>query len=166
MSIRSSMINMLKRYIAEEHASELERGAYNYSIKSSESQGIQKKWVNTPFRNIYLNKCRSIYDNINPDSYIKNNYLQENIEKGNITPYNVAFMTPREIFPENWSSILEKQKRKRMEDTETPKASTNQFKCKKCGKRECTYYQLQTRSADEPMTNYIHCVNCGNRWKI
>ena len=45
-------------------------------------------------------------------------------------------------------------------------ASTDAFKCGKCKARACTYYQLQTRSADEPMTTFITCVPCGNRWKI
>lgn len=32
--------------------------------------------------------------------------------------------------------------------------------------RKTTYYQMQTRSADEPMTTFVTCVNCGNRWKF
>ena len=45
-------------------------------------------------------------------------------------------------------------------------AETDQFKCGKCHQRKCKYYQLQTRSADEPMTTFVTCVNCGNRWKF
>ena len=45
-------------------------------------------------------------------------------------------------------------------------ASTDQFKCGKCKQRKCTYFQLQTRSADEPMTTFVTCVNCNNRWKF
>ena len=45
-------------------------------------------------------------------------------------------------------------------------ASTDAFKCGKCKQRKCTYYQLQTRSADEPMTTFVTCVECGNRWKF
>ena len=31
-------------------------------------------------------------------------------------------------------------------------AETDAFKCSRCQQRKCTYYQMQTRSADEPMT--------------
>ena len=26
--------------------------------------------------------------------------------------------------------------------------------------------QVQTRSADEPMTTFVFCNECGNRWKV
>lgn len=45
-------------------------------------------------------------------------------------------------------------------------ASTDQFKCGRCKQRKCTYYQMQTRSADEPLTTFVTCVNCNNRWKF
>ena len=25
---------------------------------------------------------------------------------------------------------------------------------------------MQTRSADEPMTTFVYCNECGNRWKV
>jgi transcription elongation factor S-II len=40
-----------------------------------------------------------------------------------------------------------------------------QFKCGKCKSVKTTYYQMQTRSADEPMTTFVTCMGCGNRWK-
>ncbi|KAG1151844.1 hypothetical protein G6F37_001621 [Rhizopus arrhizus] len=45
-------------------------------------------------------------------------------------------------------------------------AETDMFKCGKCQGRKCTYFQMQTRSADEPMTTFVTCVNCGNHWKF
>lgn len=45
-------------------------------------------------------------------------------------------------------------------------ASTDMFRCGKCGERKCKYYQKQTRSADEPMTTFVTCVNCNNHWKF
>ena len=39
------------------------------------------------------------------------------------------------------------------------------FKCRKCKSVKTAYYQMQTRSADEPMTTYVTCRNCGLKWK-
>lgn len=36
--------------------------------------------------------------------------------------------------------------------------------CGKCKERKVDYYQKQTRGADEPMTCFCHCLNCGARW--
>nr|CAI9713143.1 unnamed protein product [Rangifer tarandus platyrhynchus] len=42
---------------------------------------------------------------------------------------------------------------------------TDLFTCGKCRKKNCTYTQVQTRSSDEPMTTFVVCNECGNRWK-
>jgi DNA-directed RNA polymerase subunit M/transcription elongation factor TFIIS len=39
------------------------------------------------------------------------------------------------------------------------------FVCRKCKSKKITYYQMQTRSADEPMTTYFTCMGCGLKWK-
>ncbi|XP_025229572.1 transcription elongation factor A protein 3-like, partial [Theropithecus gelada] len=44
--------------------------------------------------------------------------------------------------------------------------TTDLFQCSKCKKKNCTYNQVQTRSADEPMTTFVLCNECGNRWKM
>ena len=75
-------------------------------------------------------------------------------------------MTYQEIFPEHWKRLLdEKFKRETAIYEEKTEAMTDMFKCGRCKLRKCTYYELQTRSADEGMTIFITCVNCGNRWK-
>jgi len=64
---------------------------------------------------------------------------------------------------------MKELKEKVINDTKVPESggvATTQFRCGKCGKRETKYTQAQTRSADEPMTTYVSCVNCGNRWKF
>lgn len=45
-------------------------------------------------------------------------------------------------------------------------ADTEIFQCSRCKERKCTYYQLQTRSCDEPMTTFVTCTVCGNRWRF
>ncbi|XXH05927.1 hypothetical protein Hte_012370 [Hypoxylon texense] len=34
-----------------------------------------------------------------------------------------------------------------------------------CDGREAAYYQVQIRSADEPMTSFYRCMKCGHRWR-
>ena len=75
-------------------------------------------------------------------------------------------MTYQELFPEHWKKLLdEKFKREKVMYEEKAEAMTDQFKCGRCKSRKCTYYELQTRSADEGMTTFITCLHCGNRWK-
>ena len=38
--------------------------------------------------------------------------------------------------------------------------------CGKCGMRKTSSYEMQTRSADEPMTIFATCLCCGNRWRM
>mmetsp|Transcript_51095 Transcript_51095/g.119627 ORF Transcript_51095/g.119627 Transcript_51095/m.119627 type:complete len:397 (-) Transcript_51095:4-1194(-) len=40
------------------------------------------------------------------------------------------------------------------------------FTCGKCKGTRTTYFQMQTRSSDEPMTTFVTCLGCGNRWKF
>jgi len=39
------------------------------------------------------------------------------------------------------------------------------LQCTKCKKNSVDYYEKQTRGADEPMTLFAHCLNCGHRWR-
>lgn len=45
-------------------------------------------------------------------------------------------------------------------------AETTMFTCGRCKSNKCTYYQLQTRSCDEPMTTFVRCTGCGHNWKF
>ena len=103
---------------------------------------------------------RSIYWNL------KNNTLIENIKKEQIKPHTVAFMTHQEMNHEKWEPLIQaKIKRDYYKYEAKIEAATDTFKCRKCHSNKCTYYQMQTRSADEPMTTFVSCIDCGNRWK-
>ena len=81
--------------------------------------------------------------------------------------HELAFMSQYDMRPDIWKNLLEEKKIKD-ENRFTPKieASTDDFTCGKCKSKKCTYYQLQTRSADEPMTTFVTCIDCGNRFKF
>ena len=71
-----------------------------------------------------------------------------------------------DMCPERWKDILDNQKERNKYLYEVDKAlATDAYTCGRCKKKECTYYQMQTRSADEPMTTFVTCLNCGKRWR-
>lgn len=75
-------------------------------------------------------------------------------------------MTPWEIFPEKWEAVFERvAKMELMRSRGYNRAPEGMFQCAKCKSRECSTVQLQTRSADEPMTVYVFCSSCTHRWK-
>jgi len=47
-----------------------------------------------------------------------------------------------------------------------PEAETDAFQCGRCKNYKTRYRQAQTRSADEPMTTFVTCTVCGNKWKF
>ena len=89
-----------------------------------------------------------------------------NINNKEIKARDTGKMNHQELSPDKWEELIQ-QKKEKDENRYAPKleANTDNYTCRKCKSRECSYYQLQTRSADEPMTTYVTCVKCGNRWK-
>lgn len=158
---RKNIVNKLSIIIEDNAVStNLEKGVFNYSLKKAHEQEVIKKWDNKYFVEIYLNRLKTIIYNLK---------LSENINKirtKKIKAHEFAFMNHQEMCPEKWSTLLEEKKIRDQNKYETNlEASTDDFKCWKCKSKKCTYYQLQTRSADEPMTTFVTCLDCGNRWK-
>jgi len=137
----------------------LEKGIYNKSLEKATKLKLIKKWDNYNFVNLYLSIFKSIYFNIT------NQLIQKIINK-EIKPHEMASMTHQELQPEKWKKLLEIKKIKD-ENRYTPKieATTDAYICRKCKSDRCWHYQLQTRSADEPMTTFVTCLECSNRWK-
>jgi transcription elongation factor S-II len=144
----------------ETNATNLEKAIFNYTIKEATSRKIIKKWDNPYFAQLYLDRLRSIYFNL------KKPELLEQIKNGEITPQTLAFMTHQEMDPAQWKDLIErKTKRDASKFTTNLQASTDMFTCKKCRSKKCTFYELQTRSADEPATIFVTCLDCGKHWK-
>lgn len=138
----------------------MEKGIYNYAIKEATTRKVVKKWDNPHFVQIYIDRVRTIYFNLNNDE------LLQHLADGTIKPHVVAFMTHQELRPDKWDKLIKEKIQRDKNKYETNiEAATDTFKCRKCQSNKCTYYQMQTRSADEPMTTFVTCIDCGNRWK-
>ena len=62
----------------------IEKSIYNYVIEVSKNRDIVRSWKNKVFYNLYINKCLSIYINLNKGSYIKNDYLFDRVKSNKI----------------------------------------------------------------------------------
>jgi transcription elongation factor S-II len=138
----------------------LEKGIFNFALNEAKNRKIVKKWDNPYFVQIYIDRLRTIFINI------KNPKLLEQLQSGSIKAHSIAFMTHQEMYPDKWQQLIEAKSKRDMNKFESNlEAATDTFTCRKCKSNKCTYYQQQVRSADEPMTTFVQCISCGNRWK-
>ncbi|XP_040007771.1 transcription elongation factor A protein 2 isoform X5 [Xiphias gladius] len=114
----------------------------------------------------YKTRLRSRISNLKDQ---KNPDLRRNVLCGNISPQRIACMTAEEMASAELKQIREALTKESIREHQLSKvggSETDMFICNKCHGKSCTYTQVQTRSADEPMTTFVLCNSCGNRWKF
>jgi len=150
---------LLEKVKTQKNAINLEKGVFNWTIKECTNRKVVKKWENQYFVQIYLDKLKSVYLNLNEKIVAK-------LLSKEIKAEEIAFMTHQELDFERWDKLIQAKNKRTENKSETNiVASTDTFKCGKCHSRDCTYYQMQTRSADEPMTTFVTCIQCDHKWK-
>ncbi|XP_051493817.1 transcription elongation factor A protein 3 isoform X2 [Apus apus] len=114
----------------------------------------------------YRNRVRSRISNLKDP---KNPSLRRNVLCGAIPPSLIARMTAEEMASDELKELRNAMTQEAIREHQMAKTGgtvTDLFQCGKCKKKNCTYNQVQTRSADEPMTTFVLCNECGNRWKF
>ncbi|PVV03656.1 hypothetical protein BB560_001854 [Smittium megazygosporum] len=114
----------------------------------------------------YKAEIRSFFLNLK-DS--KNPNLRYSVINGTTSAADFVKMSPEDMASEErkrQDSLIRKDNLFKAQGAGPQEAETDMFRCGKCGSRKCRYYQMQTRSADEPMTTFVTCTNCNNRWKF
>ena len=122
-----------------------------------------------PERTKYINRCKAIVSNLkDPD----NEEFRIDILSGKLSPEVLAKMEVTEM-----ASKKIKNERTQMEEEafDATRSDWNQkhalvsegmYTCRKCKGKRTTTQEIQMRSADEPMSIFITCVDCGNQWRI
>lgn len=143
-------------------AVQLELGALEFAVAEAKRAAIIASWQNERFRRMYmLLAVRTI------DTFRDSPLVRRRILEGELDARGVAALRPEEAFPELWreSVAVVEGRREEARRGVRPMVTTTVFTCSRCRKNECTFREIQLRSADEPMTIFIACLNCGHRWK-
>jgi DNA-directed RNA polymerase subunit M/transcription elongation factor TFIIS len=167
-----------------------ELAVYNWAVTHTESSRfINKKkgsyeneepsWENRLFRWRYKQRLLSVLFNLknNPDMVKK------------VKPKELETLTPGQMWPEGPQGTTEKKLHEKEMAKEMAKAKNDTeyegiLTCPKCKSKKTSYFQMQTRSADEvslppmlfvsskrrltirqPATNFCSCL-CGHRWRF
>jgi transcription elongation factor S-II len=115
----------------------------------------------------YKQQMRSLHANLKNK---KNPGLRRSIMVGELLPGNFVNMSVHDLA----DPALVEQRRKDAEwaklvamgPSQNVAAPTDAFQCSKCKQRKCRYFMMQIRSADEPMTTFVNCANCGHNWRM
>jgi transcription elongation factor S-II len=167
MRVIEAINTLLADLINEEDdtAIKIEAAIFKKSMETANIEEIRKTWNNQAFRDVYLAVARRIVGNLSPSSYIQNKNLWLRFSTGELTIEDIVKQNYYELCPENWQQMVDRQaKREQIQLEGDFSRATDKWMCHGCKQRKCTYYELQTRSADEPMTIFIHCLNCNKRW--
>lgn len=152
--------------LADDKIQDLEAAIFMTAYNEAKRRHVISHWSNPLFKQLYKIVCMRIIGNLTPDSYVGNESLFEKVKSGQIEIAHMADFTSYDLYPERWKEMEDRRIMREQAYMEGNKGrATDQFKCNRCKKSQCTYYEMQTRSADEPMTLFITCVNCGKRWR-
>lgn len=164
--IINAITELMSTLLSEEEIKNLEVAIFLSTLHAAEKRHISKVWTYPLFTQLYSSIARTVVGNLNPNTYIQNKNLFKRFEDGELSLEEIASFGHTDLYPEIWKDSLIRQFEREKRQLEGNRSmATDQFLCKGCKKRECTYYELQTRSADEPMTIFIQCLNCGKRWR-
>jgi transcription elongation factor S-II len=152
--------------IPEQHIQEFDFLSENQILELEEAISIfvekylsDNKLSNSLKKTIETDKYLDIRYNL-----INNKELINDILDNTININNLPWLEPYKLNNNIWKLYIDK--RNKNIETREKMATVDIFKCRKCGEMKCTTYQLQTASADEPMTTFVNCKVCGFAWKF
>lgn len=141
-ALRHEILGLITSILGTERGRQLEEGLFNevqLSKMTDESMNLS----------MYYSRSRELIEALtSPDFEVPDDVTA------------ILHMTPQELSPASWEPVLKKQRLLRMKQENM--AATDQYKCPMCKKRKSIVHQMQTRSADEPMTTFVSCLECNH----
>ncbi len=156
---REEVFHKFNKNFGPDIAKNIEESIYVFSLDYAENN-------NTPFllENIYLSKADEMFCLLTGNNLQK---VVKAIKDKKIDPKKIANMRQTELnlllSNKQYIDVIKKRELNMMI---SEKKGSNAFECKKCKKRKCSIIEKQTRAADEPATQFITCLECGNVFTI
>ncbi len=156
---RKYSVQQLSDHFEKNVSKTIEQGFYDFSrqycvsnnMKMCMAHGVYKDSVQNFIFNCEEN-CRTIKK------------YKKQVANKKYNPYNFAFLHPYELDEDKWIKIIV---RKNTTEEKLNNLPTIEWKpCKTCKSIEYFYCQLQTRSADEPMTTFYICKKCDRTYRV
>lgn len=166
-AIRDKVIQNFTEVVGE-IAIELEGQLLSNIVNYCKLNGIDVDWANKVFWNTYRSKAISLYENLRTDGTVTNteNWAKKLLSR-EVDPKAFVDMPAEELCPSRWKAALDKIVEAEIRLYSKNVSAAIYLYCSRCKKKsKCDYYQMQTRSADEPMTTFVTCLECDREWKF
>lgn len=157
--LRQKCIDRLEPHFSKKNVIKIERGIYDFSLQYCSNEINNEKLL----KMVYKDQLRNLLYNLNQDKETIRK-IKQNIIQKSFNPYNLAFLKPEELNEDCWKKIIQ---RKELSEYTLANLPTIEWKpCKACKCKNYYFWQLQLRSADEPMTNFYRCQTCSRVYKV
>lgn len=167
-AIRDKVVQNFTEVTSSEIASELEAQLLYSIVNYCKLNGIDVDWANKVFWNTYRSKAISLYENLRTNGTVTNteNWAKKLLSR-EVDPKAFVDMPAEELCPSRWKAALDKIVEAEIRLYSKNVSAAIYLYCSRCKKKsKCDYYQMQTRSADEPMTTFVTCLECDREWKF
>ena len=160
---RDSVRNKIQQLLFESIGGSAGQWETELAVRIERAIFAQHGGTSAAYKNKYRELAMNLKDKSNPD-------LNDALICGAYSPEQVVAMSVKELASKQLKEQRQAEAKWAQQEARSDLGKlnglTDMFRCGKCRERKCTYYQMQTRSADEPMTVFVRCTVCGNRWKM
>jgi len=158
----------------------------NWAVQTARQSNQDASWENPRFRKIYKTKVHWLMTELRRPNHVVSlstsvegdqvrvslnlvNQLAHRLKTKELDVKNLAKYPGDVLWPDGpmaqTAFKIKERDLKREQVKAADESYEGMFTCGKCKSKKTTFYLLQTRSADEPMTAFITCLGCGSKWK-
>lgn len=152
---RKKALGEIQKYIDYVNAYEIEKGIFEFALVNVMINRLPYDFV----ASIYNDKIYDICCNLDTNNkYVDNQTLLPNILNNTLNPYFVPFLSPEQIHPQRWMSLVLKKQIK--DEALNNFQTTDMYQCSKCHSRKFKIMEIQLRCADESSSYVFTCMVC------